>query len=588
MRTPVVSYLSGLLLAAVLPAQRDLATAVPAHTWAFATDAGLDATAKTFHDAKLVGVARNLIDSEGWQHLQGLARQQAGRDFDEALGFFGRVGLDVGRVRALVAGPIALAVGRLTFMGDNVVPSFALLTDVKDEAAVAQCLADLERLIGQAQPGVACSDATVAGHACRRLAVGDGAISIVHGIVDRTWIATNSEGFFADSVAAIRGQVPNLATNTSLVRGRSEMHGTRLLEVFVNLQQFSASLTPLLPYEVARIGAELGASDLPDLYLASSHDGKGACDVLAIQLPGAKTGMLKAALSKGASNAAARWVKPSTSLFASLRIDARAAAAAFDQLMGAIPQRAANEMQKEMSREITRELRRELGTSPQEVLAMLSSLGSEVSIAVDTPRPTPPFVTLAVFVELADVQRAEGILTQLAQSGRIGNVQSENDEGVRLWTLETEIEGFKMSPSWGIRDGWLVGSNFKNVAKRLLTEGPLASGSLADDPRFQKASKAAGDAAVFVTARLNPILQNYWGLAMTGIQMGAGYADLEIDELPTGDDMAAAIDDIVFALRADEHGFVLRQHQPLGLASLVAASGAGLEWFLAQAPKRIY
>lgn len=575
-------------LTTVLPGQRDLATALPAHTWAYAADAGLDASAKAFHDDKLVALGRGLLDSDGWQQLQDLARERAGRDFDEALGALNRVGLNVDRVRALLAGPIAIAVGRLTFMGNNVVPSVAILSGVKDEAAVTDCLADIERLIGQMHPQLAGSDATVAGVACRRFTLPRDMGSIVHGIADGTWIATNSEGFFADSVAALRGQVPNLAGNASLQRGRGEMHGTRLVEVFVNVQQFSASLTPLLPYEVASIGEAIGASDLPDLYLGAAHDGKSSCDVLHVMLPGAKSGILKAAFSSGATNAAARWVKPNTSLFASLRLDARAAGKAFEQVLAVLPKGAAAEMQKQMGREITREMRRELGMTPEELLGMLSSLGSEVSITFDTPRPTPPFVTFAAFVELADAQKAHGLLDQLAASGQLGNVESETVEGHQLWSTEMDVEGMQMSPSWGIRDGWLVASNFKAVARRLVTEGPLASGSLADDPRFQKAAKAADGAAMFLTARFNPLLQSYWGLATAGIRLGADQVGIETDEVPTGEDVAGAIDDVVFALRADDHGFVFRQHCPIGVATMAAASAAGLEWFLKQAPRKIY
>lgn len=597
MRNPSVLQVSVLLLATALPGQRDLAKSLPAHTWAYVGDAGLDATAKTFHDAKLVGLGRDLLGDEGWVQVQNLVRERAGRDFDEALNAFQRVGLDVGRVRALLAGPFALAAGRLTFMGDNLMPSIALLSEVKDADDVKQCLRDIEGLVGKAAPSIEVSDATVAGVACRRFTLPGGMGSIVHGLVDDIWIATNSEGFFADSVAALRGQVANLATNMSLTRGRKELQGTRLLEVFVNLQQLSASVTPLLPYEVAGVGQALGASDLPDLYLGTSHDGKGACDVIHFMLPGAKSGLLKAALSTGASNAAARWVKPSTSLFASMRVDVRAAMNAWDVLVGALPPAAANQMTKEgelkqavarIQRQATREIKRELGMNPQDLFGMLASLGSEISIAIDTPKPTPPFVTATLFVELADVDGAKALLDHLAASGQLGAIVSEDAEGGPMWSTDAEIEGLKLSPSWGIRDGWLVASNFKNVVQRLLRDGPRQEGSLAEDPRFVAAAKAADGASMFVTARFNPVLQNFWGLAMMGIQAGADMIDLETDEIPSGDDVAGAIDDLVMALRVDEHGFVLRQQHPLAFGALLSASAAGLDWFLKQAPRKIH
>jgi hypothetical protein len=89
---------------------------------------------------------------------------------------------------------------------------------------------------------------------------------------------------------------------------------------------------------------------------------------------------------------------------------------------------------------------------------------------------------------------------------------------------------------------------------------------------------------VFVTGRLEPVLESYWGLATTAGTAAMSQLGLEAAELPDADAMAHALDDIVLWGGADEEGFTLKAQQPLGLGSLLPAAAAALEWFLAEAP----
>src|SRR5688500_12440963 len=102
------SILACLAFAALVPAQRDLASVFPADSWAFVEFAGLDAGNRAFQAAKLVGIARQALGDEGWQAVENAVRQQGGRDLAEARGVFARVGIAPQQVRRLLAGAIAV------------------------------------------------------------------------------------------------------------------------------------------------------------------------------------------------------------------------------------------------------------------------------------------------------------------------------------------------------------------------------------------------------------------------------------------------------------------------------------------------
>jgi hypothetical protein len=108
--------------------------------------------------------------------------------------------------------------------------------------------------------------------------------------------------------------------------------------------------------------------------------------------------------------------------------------------------------------------------------------------------------------------------------------------------------------------------------------------SLAADPRFQAAAKSAAGSALFVTGRLQPVLDNFWGLATTAIKTGATQVGIEPEEMPDADDVAAAVDDVVVAGSVTESGFALKLQQPLGLGTLLPAAACALDWLLRMKP----
>lgn len=566
------------LLPGRLPAQRDLASAFPADTWALVTCAGLDASTQAFAAAKVVGVAKTALGEEGRKTLDALVRQQGGRDLAEAMGFLSRLGLDNGQVRQLLAGPFAFGVGRPT-MSQNVLPSLALVAAIGDNKAAREAIASLEQFVTEKVPHpLAKSSTTVAGVSFTTLQLPHGAGPVLHGVHDGHWFLSNSAGFIADCLNALRGQAPSLAKNPSLAASRGRLPGQRLGEVFINAQQFGAALQPFLPYEAEGLGRALGVTGMPNLFAACAHDGKGAHDVLELALPGPVSGLFKAPFSKPLSNRAAQWLKPQTAVFASFSLDCAAATKAAEQFIAALPAPIAKELQQGFDHDVAREMQHELGMTPAELLQLCASVGPEVSVAFDIP------MTFTVFVEARDPARAERMLVELASSGRVGHVQTEEVNGGKTWSVDMQMDGPRMSPTVGLRDGWLVASNFKNVVKRHMQAQPLGGKALAADPRFQAAAKSAEGSALFVTGRLQPMLDGYWGLAATVMKAGANAAGFEPESVPDAEEMAAALDDVVITGSVTENGFALKVQQPLGVGTLLPAAASALDWLLGAKP----
>ncbi len=561
-------------LATLLPAQRDLADAFPADTWALVSCAGIDANAKAFDTAKVVGVAKTTLGDEGRESLENLVRQEGGRDLSEALGFFERAGLDAGQIRQLLAGPFAFGIGRPT-MSHNMQPSCALVAAIGDNQAARAAIASIEQLATERAPTpLAKSTMTIAGVNFTTLQLPYGSGHILHAVHDGLWFLSNSTGFVADCVNALRGQVPALAKNANLAASRGRMAGNRMGEIFVNAKQFGAALLPFMPYEADGFGRALGITGLPDVFAACAHDGKGSHDVIELMLPGPTNGLLKAPFSKPLSNRAAQWLKPQTALFASFSLDSAAAVHAAEQFVAALPEQAAKELKRGFEREVGRELKRELGMTPAELVALCAAVGPEVSVAFDIP------MTVTVFVEAKDPARAERMLVELASSGRLGQVQTEEVNGGKTWSVDLDTGGPRMSPTIGLRDGWLVASNFKNVVKRHMQAQPLGDKSLAADARFQAAAKTAAGSSLFVTGRLQPLLDGYWGLAATAMKAGANTVGFEPESMPDADEMATALDDVVIAGCVTEQGFALKIQQPLGFGTMLPAAASAIDWML--------
>jgi len=572
-RSRLVScFLPWLALSALAPAQTDLAGVLPASSWAYVELAGLDQQTAAFRDARVVGLVRQILGAEGMKSLEAMARRQGGRELARMQAGLAQLGVEPGQVRAVLAGGAALGIGRPVFMGENVLPSLALVAVLRDESAVNAFTTLADRLAQQVGTRAA---RTVAGATFTALALPFGG-EVLYGVHRGLGFVSNSPGYVAECVAALAGQTPSLQQAAALARGRGQIAGKCLAALFVDTQQFAAALAPLLPYEAEGIGRALGITGAPDLFLATAHDGKNACDVVDLGLPGPTDGLLKALLRKPASHRAARWVKArSTALYATATLDTGAVEAAGERLLAALPERLAYGIEHQLHRELGGRHGEEL----QHVHAVLAALGNEVTLAFDMPQPLPPFVTFTGFVEVRDPATAEHMLRQIADSGKLGEVQFEEVAGAKVWSTRVpRIQN--MSPTVALRDGWLVFSNFKSVVKRQLENGDLGDDSLAADPRFAAAVRSAPNAAFFATGRLQRAVQDYWGLAATAIRGGTAQLGLAPDEMPDAEEVCEAVDDVVVSATATDQGFTLRVQQPLGIGALLPAGASALDWLL--------
>ncbi|MEZ5966318.1 MAG: hypothetical protein R3F56_20955 [Planctomycetota bacterium] len=569
----VASILSPLLLATLAPAQADLAAAFPAGSWAFVDLTGIDEQAATFHQARLVGLAQQILGDVGTKNLQALGAQRGQRELEKAQQALARLGISATEVRGLLDGGLALGVGRPVFMGENMLPSLALVALARDDAAARPFSPLIDRL-AQNAPNAVRSTQVIGGVEFARLDLPRHG-QVLYGTRGRYCLIGNSPGYLAECLACLQNQTPSLAKDACLEQGRGLLRGKRMASLLVNARPFAQALAPLLPYEAATLGQALGITGAPELFVGLAHDGKNACDLLDLTLPGPTDGLLKTLLSKPVSNHAARWVKRNTALFASFAFDVDAAKEAFARTLHALPPGAEHELRRELGREFR-------GKRLQLLEDVLGALGGEISIALDLPQPLPPFVTFTVFAKVRDMDKAEGLLRQVASDAHLGEVRYEEIDGAKVWSTDVRMRDMRISPTVALHDGWLVASNFSNVVKRHLRSGELGDDALASDPRFVAATKVAPHAGIFLTARFQAAVDAYWGLASTGIRAGANRLGFEPDEIPDAEAVCAAIDDVVLAATATERGFTVRVQQPLGLGTLLPAGAAALDWLLSQ------
>jgi hypothetical protein len=485
-------------------------------------------------------------------------------------------------VRALLAGRIAVGIGRPTFMGEAPVPSIALAIELPGSPVAEEAVQQLEGMVlSMRGPAFSRQEITIEGERATALVAQRGFGTLLHARVDGLWLASNSQGYLRDCVRALRGKAPSLGAGDLAVRGRELSGKGTLASGFTNLRPAAELLGPWLPYEVCDVARAVGVTTAPELFVGFGHTGKNGRDVWYLDLPGPKEGLFKALLNRPATCRAARWCGPETAVFASASIDGPAFAAAVEEVVAALPARIRSQIDREFHRKLFREIDRGLhhaGLSPEEVHAFASCLGNEVTFALEVPKGSAPIPLTTAFIELRDEAKARELLQGLLPRVAGGQTRAEEASGTTVHTFSVP----PLSPSFAIKDGMLLATNFKTHLKRMLQAGARAQGSLADAPDFAERVRRAEGASVVVIGRPHPVLDNTWGLIDQMLQIGidATQGGLEIEQLPTKEAVAAALDDLTFTVKVDAAGIAVTSESPLATGTLIALLGRAVDWVL--------
>jgi hypothetical protein len=508
--------------------------------------------------------------------------------------------LQLGELAALLDSPMAIAMGRPTFVGEAVFPSTLIVADVQGrEKKVEALLLKVGELLFEEVRGLQRNRAVVRGQEFVRIwhtrAPGEIFVSIREGYL----VLGLGRGIVEAALDTARGQRPSITQLPEWKDGKQRLPEDALLQAHINLRAIGQSLEPWLPYEIQSLAKALGIEAIEGLSSCTSRSGLGDVTWSTIRAPGSMTGLLKRSLAEPLQLQSAKLLPENTLFFAAARLQTKGLENALEQLMQTLPMFARNGLQQVWQREILpelmdlrEELESEFGPLPwNEILAELHKIGPEFAMGVTLPRPGSVQPGLMVFVESAHAAELAEKLARLIASfedSGLPKLRSSEKHGTTLYYMSLQkLIGRGITPAFAAVGHQLVfASDRRDLIARL---GQLEEGgkSLADVESF-KSQVAAMPAASAMTAihfeKLAQLLFSDLGnpLMMT-IQMQGGMSNAElarIVQLLNNPQLHKALGMQVDAFSVDEAGFHWRRHSPLGAGSLYMAAMTVLDWLL--------
>lgn len=596
MRTSCLPWLSSVLALALASGQgptaagRPLEDVLPASTYAclsFAGTATCGAAARELDVGKLIdGFLRQVPKATLETRLEPRLAEIA-QEIRQGLA---GAGISPAVLRAVLRRPMALGLGRLTLRGFG--PSLALVIDEGDAKA------DLEQLVG-----TLLQVATAAGfHAGQRTLDGRELRTLEHPQAPTVlfardqglFVVTNSEGYLREILATAAGKQPPLARQSALGVQRGRLPGSEVAGVFVNTQRVLAMFDDQLPYEAAEIGDALGMRSLAGVYAGCSHSGGVTSEVIDFALPGAATGLFKAAFADGGADlGAAAMCSKDTLAFASLHCNLPAALAACHRLVDLLPAGAAHEIRREFEREVRRALRGG-GVTADEVHQLLAALGGSLSIGVSmgTGLKLPDVV---LFVPVRDAQVVAPWIERLAgmaaqKHGIEWKTRQAGEHEIHYCEIATGMAA--LAPSYVLADGYLLLSTQTKSLVAALKQKDNRDGSLAAAPDFVAAQQGHAGAAGFLHLRSfravefgwRPFEQNVLAL----LDRHADEVGFGREAVPDQEEFAKALGTTTISLTVDADGARLRSQGPIGFGGLLAGAAWLGDELLGRAAGRIY
>lgn len=490
---------------------------------------------------------------------------------------FAQSPLSLAAVRALAQRPMALGMGRLTIQG--MLPSLALVVDEGD--AGKQIDAVLDQLVAARPEPTRIKPGTAAGLACR-LVEGDEMPTLIAVHDDGIFVLTNSEPYLREILATRRGEKPSLAASTPLCAQRARLLEVPLVEAFVNAAPMLPMFEPLLPYEAAEFGRALGIESIGGAYLAAGPSGQGTVETLDVALGGASDGLLKAALSGQVDFGAARFFGKDTLAFAAVRVDANAAAAAFDRFCDQLPRQWARDVRRDAERDFLRGFRM-AGFEDREVAELFAAIDGSVSIGLlidDSTAGIPEGLAVAKLRDVAVVAKQLARLrAAMGEQGMEWKLRQSGDVDVHYCSAPIGGPGGpQLSPSYAIVDGrLLVGSSTRAILSALKLRADGAE-TLASEADFAAAALADEGSMAFVHLRPGRMCETQWKLAETWLlpQIDANEMELGFssEDLPEPEALAKALGTITMSITCDAQGMRIRTRGNVGLGGAAASSFA--------------
>ncbi|MEM7203690.1 MAG: hypothetical protein AAF628_25725 [Planctomycetota bacterium] len=549
--------------------------ALPASSWGCVSFAGMAACRGAADQTKLAGLLRRGFGMLGDDH-RGMVMGRLEEGIRRLRGGLKRAGLEAATVRAVLDRPWAVGIGRPTFFDDNFIPSIALVVDIRGATAEAKSLI-------QAMEGLMLRDGSPIEQASRQrdgLPVGiltsrHGSGSILYTHTDEVFLISNSPGYFDECVAAWRGQAPNLARREEYRTDIARLGSAPLLATWLDLSLFADLIAPLIPYEIADIGAALGVTRVRSVCMASTLHDEASVDLFHLGIQGPQEGLLRRALGRNASHAAAALCPDDTMLYLTAPCDAAGVVETLEHIMAALPE--------ELRRDLHHELRHELDmgddVSPEHLLDFVAAFGPEMTVAMGTPlrqSAIPDAVMLLDVVDQSKANRVLGWFLEQADGGKEISQATYGDATIHYVSLD--MNRVQLSPALTLHDGRLIAGSTVGAVKSALARAQGKKKGL--DPAAIKA-QVPSEAAGVLWVRIRDSLPLFWRSVENLAEAPLDRMGIDPEILPTDEELVEALRDALITAHVDGEGLTLKAKQSVGISSFLGALAVAVDHALA-------
>lgn len=558
---------------------RSVEDVLPPSTYAAACSAGLAAHVDAANGSSLAPIVRHLLQQLPPELRERFVERELTRMADEVQADLQRDGWRPADLRALLARPMALAVGRLTIEGMG--PSVAL---VVDEGEAGPALRRVRDLVLRQLPGRDRQQEDVRiGEHTAQVSRAPEQPPLFTTSIGGYFVATNSRPYLKELAEVIAG-APAWTKTSRLGELRAELGERPLLSAFVDARQLTSWLQPMLPYEAGAYADVLGLGAIDAIYAATTTDR----DVLHFGLGGSARGLCKAAWAQPVDPSFLQSCSPNTVLLAAGSLDLGALFPAMRQLIDLLPPPAGEELQRELVDGFRR-----AGTTPRHVENVLAALGTQVALALSLEKGPVPKPELLLRVAVRDAARLAPMLRHVedavAGHGLEWKTRAVDAHQIRYVELPIADANLQLSPCYVLRDGDLWFASDVAAMVRMLRQG---EGALAQEPDVQQMLGHAAKASGVVHVRSARAVELGWrslaGLLSAQLNEHRDEIGVGSEVVPDGEQMASALATSTMTWRVDERGVTVANHGPLRLGTLWLGFASLCDEVLQRASGRVF
>ncbi|MFK7741150.1 MAG: hypothetical protein AB8H80_12600 [Planctomycetota bacterium] len=566
---------------------------LPASSYAAIRFGGLSAFRKAASDQPLSQLFEQFLGELPAELREEIVAGNLDQMADEVRRELTNMGIKPTDLRSMLERPMAVGVGRISLEGMG--PSVCLLIDAGDaRQQINRCMKAVGGMLPRMGADTSLGRVEIAGHALYQLQF-DGGPSVFAGWLGSTYCVSNSRGYLREVAAVAAGQQASLFGTTRAGELHGKLGGEPLLAGALNASTIMDALAPHMPYEAGDFADALGVGRLDTVYGGVAGSPTGSKDLFHLGLAGSSDGLLKSLVQQPANLDFASICSENTVVFGAGSFDVPAVLSAFEKFVDLLPQQAQDEMRREMGREFGRELRR-MGTSPQELHAMMQAFGSQVGMALSLEKGPVPKPELLMRLTVRDHDLVAGLLQRVEQmSSQEGGVEwrsrKSGDDAIRFCSMQVE-GGLMLTPCYLLtNDALWFGSDALGLS-RAMKRADRPEQSLAAQPDFaQMADKTDGASGVLYVRAFRGV-QIGWRSVET---MLYPMLDAQADEigfgseaLPDQEQMAKALGTTTIAYHVGDDGVTVRAEGSMTIGALLAGLGAMADRVLSLASAQVF